>query len=87
MKEPKAESELNLKMRQHQDGEPLDQRVQEIFNLISGGFLPPADTVLKDGQPAWGFDTLAKIIGCEVAELSLLLKRQGTRFKPEGLKH
>jgi hypothetical protein len=87
MKERKAEPDLNLKINQHQEGEPLDQGVQEIFNLISSGFLPPADTVLKDGQPAWGFNTLAKIIGCEVAELSLLLKRQGARFKPDALRH
>lgn len=63
--------------------QPTPAEIQEIFNLISAGYLPPADQFsITDGAPAWTLPTLAKIIGISRDELIGHLQRAGARFCP-----
>ena len=67
---------------------PISEAERNVFGLISSGYLPLANTVTKDGRPAWHFESLAKIIGCGVEELSALLRSKGARFTIEpGARH
>lgn len=65
--------------------QPTPSDVQEIFNLISQGCLPPADQVsLRDGSPSWTLPTIAKILGVASPELVRHLKNAGHRFSAFG---
>ena len=67
---------------------PLTERHQQVFGLISSGYLPPADSITKDGEPTWSFENLALIVGCDTDELIKLLKKQHPRFTIEtGSRH
>lgn len=66
----------------------ISEKDCKVYQLISAGFLPSADTVTKDGRPAWSFESLASIVGCKEAELAELLMKQGGRYRsPPGSRH
>jgi hypothetical protein len=70
------------------EAKPLGEGLRQVYGLISSGHLPPADTVTKDGKPAWSFENLAVIVGCEVDELARLLSRKPARFSIDpGARH
>lgn len=73
------------KARSHALGDaesrPIAPDVQEIFDLISQGCLPPADQFsIGDGSPAWTLPAIARILGISVMELKGHLKAAGGRF-------
>lgn len=60
---------------------PTPPDIQEIFQLISEGCLPPADQFsMSDGAPAWTLPGIAKILGVAKPELLALLREGGPRF-------
>ena len=64
------------------------EKDRKVYQLISAGFLPSADTVTKDGRPAWSFESLASIVGCKDMALAELLMNQGERYRPStGSRH
>ena len=55
--------------------------IQEVFNLISAGCLPPADQFsMTDGAPAWTLATMARILGIDRDKLIQHLSDAGPRF-------
>ena len=66
------------------DLNPLDQSDQKIFQLISDGVLPGADSVTKSGKPAWSFHSLATLIGCGEEELIELLVARSAGVRDAG---
>ena len=70
------------------EGKPMSEIDRKVYQLISSGFLPSADTVTKDGKPAWTFESIADIAGCREGELAELLRNQGARYRmPSGARH
>jgi hypothetical protein len=70
------------------DAKPVSETVRNVYALVSSGNLPPADTVTKDGQPAWKFESLAAILGCSENELLRVLSANGAPFNVEpGARH
>lgn len=70
------------------DGKPITASRHEAFGLISSGFLPPADSITKEGSPTWTFENIAVILGCDVDELTALLRGKPPRFTIEpGARH
>lgn len=64
---------------------PIPKDVQEIFQLISQGCLPPADQFsISDGAPAWTLPAIAKVLGISRKELIDHLKSAGPRFSHGG---
>lgn len=73
------------KSRSHGSGDhesrPISREVQDVFDLISQGCLPPADQFsMGDGAPAWTLPAVARILGISVDELKEHLKAGGARF-------
>ena len=64
------------------DYKPTSELDRKVFEMISAGYLPGADTVTHEGRATWTFESLASIIGCHAEELLELLRSQGIRFKP-----
>lgn len=65
--------------------QPTAPEVQEIFNLISLGCLPPADQFsISDGAPSWTLPAIAKILGIGKGELIRHIESAGPRFSSEG---
>lgn len=63
------------------ESRPVSREVQEVFDLISQGCLPPADQFsIGDGAPAWTLPAIARMLGISVAELKEHLKAAGARF-------
>lgn len=55
--------------------------IQEIYQLISKGCLPPADQFsMKDGAPSWTLPAIARILGLPRQELIEHLQGAGDRF-------
>lgn len=64
--------------------QPTSPEVQEIFNLISQGCLPPADQFsVTDGAPSWTLPAIAKILGINKTELIEHIESAGPRFSAE----
>lgn len=62
---------------------PLPASVQDIFQMIHRGYLPPADQFsVRDGSPAWTLQSLAGILGISPDELLEHINRAGQRFSP-----
>jgi hypothetical protein len=68
---------------------PTPPEIQEIFQLINQGFLPPADQFsMMDGAPAWTLQSIACILGVGREELLRHLGGAGQRFvAPKGAGH
>lgn len=63
------------------ESRPISPEIQEVFDLISQGCLPPADQFgVGDGAPAWTLPAIARILGISVPELKGHLKMAGARF-------
>ena len=61
--------------------QPTPPDIQEVFNLISQGCLPPADQFsISDGAPSWTLPAIAKILGIGKGELIGHLEKAGPRF-------
>lgn len=61
--------------------QPTPPDIQEVFNLISQGCLPPADQFsISDGAPSWTLPAIAKILGIQRSELIRHLEKAGPRF-------
>ena len=61
--------------------QPTPPDIQEVFNLISQGCLPPADQFsIADGAPSWTLPAIAKILGIGRGELIGHLEKAGPRF-------
>jgi hypothetical protein len=70
------------------EGNPISEIDRKVYQLISSGFLPSADTVTKDGKPAWTFESISDIAGCRESELAELLRHKGARYSmPSGARH
>jgi hypothetical protein len=80
----KASSARRRRVKPVEPHEPraISEKDCKVYQLISAGFLPSADTVTKDGRPAWCFESLASIVGCKETELAQLLMNQGGRYRP-----
>lgn len=86
----KAPSARRRRVKPVESHEPrvISEKDCNVYQLISAGFLPSADTVTKDGRPAWSFESLANIVGCKETELAQLLLNQGGRHRPPpGSRH
>ncbi len=60
---------------------PTPPEIQQIFDLISQGLLPPADQFTsKEGEPTWSFAAVARIVGVSKEEFRTLLQDVGPRF-------
>lgn len=60
---------------------PTPPDIQEVFNLISQGCLPPADQFsIVDGSPSWTIGAIAKILGIGKSELIRHIENAGPRF-------
>ena len=60
---------------------PTPPEIQEIYQLISKGCLPPADQFsMKDGAPSWTLPAMARILGISRQELIEYLQGSGDRF-------
>lgn len=65
----------------HFELRPTPPEIQAVFQLISDGYLPPADQFsMIDGSPSWTLSTLAKILGIGDTELIDHLKQGRARF-------
>jgi hypothetical protein len=65
--------------------QPTRPDIQEIFNLISQGCLPPADQFcIVDGAPSWTLPAIAKILGIGRSELIHHIEGAGPRFSPNS---
>ncbi|MFN5746370.1 MAG: hypothetical protein ACK443_09835 [Methylococcaceae bacterium] len=65
------------------ESSPLPASVQDIFQMINRGYLPPADQFsVRDGSPAWTLPSLAGILGISPDELLEHINRAGQRFSP-----
>lgn len=65
--------------------QPTPPDIQEVFNLISQGCLPPADQFsISDGAPSWTLPAIAKILGINRSELIGHLEKAGPRFVQEA---
>ena len=81
-------SDVELRIPAADEGDRTSLHAQRIYELISGGYLPPADSVTKDGRPAWSLENLAAITGCGVTVLEKLLLAHAPRFRIEpGARH
>jgi hypothetical protein len=65
---------------------PTPPDIQEIFQLINQGYLPPADQFsMTDGSPAWTIASIARILGISREELLFHVGGAGERFaSPQG---
>ncbi len=60
---------------------PTPPEIQEIFQFINQGFLPPADQFsMADGSPAWTIKSIARIFGVSRDELLQHIGAAGQRF-------
>lgn len=60
---------------------PTPPEIQEVFQLIRLGCLPPADQFsMTDGAPAWTLQSMARILGVSREEFLHHLERAGQRF-------
>lgn len=65
--------------------QPTPADIQEIFNLISQGCLPPADQFsIVDGAPSWTLPAIAKILGIGRSEFIQHIEKAGPRFSTES---
>lgn len=65
--------------------QPTPPDIQEIFNLISQGCLPPADQFsIVDGAPSWTLPAIAKILGIGRSELIQHIEKAGSRFSTDA---
>ena len=65
--------------------QPTPPDIQEIFNLISQGCLPPADQFsIVDGAPSWTLPAIAKILGIGRSELIRHIEKAGPRFSADS---
>jgi hypothetical protein len=61
--------------------QPTQPHIRLVLDLISQGYLPPADQFnINDGAPAWTLASLAKILGIGYQELINHLIEAGSRF-------
>lgn len=61
--------------------QPTPPHIQQVLDLISQGYLPPADQFnMTDGAPAWTLASLAKILGIGRQDLINHLLEAGSRF-------
>lgn len=62
---------------------PTPPNTIEEFRLIKDGFLPRADFIIPEsGNPAWGLDSFAIILGVSRETLIARLRDAGARFDP-----
>jgi len=65
--------------------QPTPPDIQEIYNLISQGCLPPADQFsIVDGAPSWTLPAIAKILGIGKSELIEHIENAGARFSADA---
>ena len=63
------------------DVRPTPPDIQEIYQLIRQGYLPPADQFSQfDGSPTWSLDSLARSIGVSREDIVASLRSAGDRF-------
>lgn len=66
------------------DAHKIPYQLQQIFDLISQGHLPPADGISVQGQePTWRLASIAKLIGVSESQLIEHLKDSSPRFAGE----
>ena len=66
------------------DVRPTPPAIQEIYQLIRQGYLPPADQFSQhDGAPTWSLDSIAKIFGVSREDIVASLRNSGERFSDE----
>ncbi len=66
------------------DAHKIPDQLQQIFDLISQGHLPPADAISVQGQePPWKLASIAKLIDVSEAQLIGHLKDSSPRFSGE----
>lgn len=62
----------------------ITEQLQQIFDLISQGHLPPADGMsVQSLEPTWRLSSIAKLIGVSESQLIEHLRDSSPRFAGE----